>query len=63
MRISTITMQFPSPSETFAATDISALVRAGADVTVFAMRPKHKKDAKMKEERGLQDIPVFSYNT
>ena len=58
MLVSYIVMQFPGPAETFAATDIKALQRAGARVSVHGFRPRPRDCAGMMAERGVADLPV-----
>ena len=58
MRIAYIVMQFPSPTETFAGSDVRALRRAGLQVNVFAMRPRHPEHDQMLRERDLVDVDV-----
>lgn len=62
MHIAYITMQFPAPSETFAATDVKALKRQGVEVSVISMKPEHKEHKPMVIDRELSHIPVFSCN-
>lgn len=54
MKIAYITMQFPVPSETFASLDVETLIHAGNDVSVYALRNKHKKFDEMMKDRGLE---------
>jgi glycosyltransferase involved in cell wall biosynthesis len=52
-------MQFPSISETFASTDIHALLRTGSEVAVYSMRSKHKDSKKMIKNRCLESISLY----
>ncbi len=58
MKIAYVTMQFPVASETFAAVEIRALRRLGADVAVLAYRSPPSGAAALLAERGLADLPV-----
>ena len=58
MKVWYITMQFPSPSETFAGVDIRALKRAGADVSVHSLRPAHTDTDRFTHERGTAEVPT-----
>ncbi len=58
MKIAYVTMQFPSPSETFAGADVRTLAAQGADVTVFAMRPRIDRHDALLVERSLERIDV-----
>lgn len=51
-------MQFPVPSEAFAAVEIRALRRRGNDVAVAAYRGAPAGAAQLLAERGLADLPV-----
>lgn len=61
MKVAYVTMQFPAPTETFAGADVRALVDAGIDVHVYALRRAHKDHATMLRERGLEALPVDSF--
>ncbi|KAB2953757.1 glycosyltransferase [Heliorestis acidaminivorans] len=58
MKIHYITMQFPAPSETFAASDIKMLLQKEHDVTVHSLRPIHPTADVMLKERGLETIKL-----
>jgi len=60
MRVVYITMQFPSPTETFAGADVRALLDAGVEVEVYALRQAHEDHDTMLRERGLEGVPVDS---
>ncbi len=51
-------MEFPTPAETFASTDVRALLRYGDTVTVFALRPAHARHAALVAERSLEAVEV-----
>ena len=51
-------MEFPAPSETFASTDVRALVEAGDAVTVFALRPAHAEHESFVRDRSLGDVDI-----
>jgi colanic acid/amylovoran biosynthesis glycosyltransferase len=56
VKVHYIFTQFPVPSETFAAVEIRALLRAGADVNVLALRRKPANYDKLMKERGLTGL-------
>ncbi len=58
MKVAYVTMQFPAPTETFAGGDARALRKAGVDLQVFALRPRHRDHERMVRERGLEEVPV-----
>lgn len=58
MKIAYVTMQFPVASEAFAAVEIRALRRLGAEVSVLAYRGAAEGAAAMLAERGLADLDV-----
>lgn len=60
MKVVYITLQFPSPSETFACNDVRTLKHEGVDVSVYSMKPAHSRAAEMVQERKLEDIPIIS---
>ena len=62
MKVSIITMQFPSHSETFASNDIRIMKEQGMDVNVFGMKSKHKDYQQLKNERDLNDISIDNNN-
>lgn len=53
-----VTMQFPVPSEAFAAVELRALRRAGAAVSVEALRPRPADAAAAPSESGLAELPL-----
>ena len=62
MKVYYITMLFPSPAETFACNDVSALSGMGVDVSVHSLRFKRPSTRKLAEERGIEHI-CLSYNS
>ncbi len=58
MKIAYVTMQFPVASETFAAVEIRALRRRGAEVSVLAYRGAVADAEATLAERGLNDLQV-----
>ena len=58
LRILYVTMQFPVPSEAFAAVELRALRRAGATISVATFRPRPAGCAATLAERGLADLPL-----
>ncbi|MGF1631575.1 MAG: glycosyltransferase family 4 protein [Kiloniellaceae bacterium] len=58
MKIAYVTMQFPVPSEAFAAVEIRALRRHDAEITVLACRGAVANAGAMLSERSLQDLQV-----
>jgi glycosyltransferase involved in cell wall biosynthesis len=58
VKIAYVTMQFPVPSEAFAAVEIRALRRQGAEVTVLAYRGAPVDADQLLTERDLADLPV-----
>lgn len=58
MKIAYVTMQFPVASETFAAVEVRALHRLGAEVTVLTYRTAPAKAEAMLAERGLANLPI-----
>ena len=58
MKIAYITMQFPVPSEAFAAVELRALRRQGADLQVLSYRPAPASAEEMLHDRALADLPV-----
>lgn len=51
-------MQFPVPSETFASLDVESLRVQGHEVSVYALRSKHRKYETMMAERGHDELFV-----
>lgn len=62
MNVCYITMTFPAPYETFACSDIRALMRAGTTVSVKTLRSARPDADRLLEEQRLQGLPV-SHNT
>ena len=58
MKVSIITMQFPSPSETFASNDIRIMKSLGVDINVYSMKPKPKDHIKLVKDRSLSSISI-----
>lgn len=58
MNICYVIMQFPVPSETFAAREIRELNKMGASVWVCAMRPPHRDAKQLTRDRGIDDLSV-----
>lgn len=58
MKVAYVTMQFPVASEAFAAVEIRALRRLGADVSVLTYRGAAKGAAAMLAERGLGALEI-----
>lgn len=58
MKVAYVTMQFPVPSEAFAAVELRALRRQGADLQVFSYRPAPAGAEAMLHDRALADLPV-----
>jgi glycosyltransferase involved in cell wall biosynthesis len=53
-------MQFPATTETFASNDVLMLKKLGVDISVFSLKPKHKKHTIMIHERGLEGVNIFN---
>lgn len=60
MKVAYVTMQFPAPTETFASNDVQELKKLDIDVSVYSLKPKHKKHTTMIAERKLEDVDIFS---
>lgn len=58
MNILYVTMQFPSPSETFACTDVRNMVKIGENVSVHSLKFKHNMNSALISERSLHDIEI-----
>lgn len=58
VKIAYVTMQFPAPSETFASSDVRALVERGDAVTVFALRPAHADHDAFVRDRSLGAVDI-----
>lgn len=59
--ISYVTMEFPSPAETFASNEVRFLSATGHRVAVHALRPAHPDADKMVRDRGLSGV-AMSHN-
>ncbi|TQV83640.1 glycosyltransferase [Denitrobaculum tricleocarpae] len=53
-----ITVQFPVPSETFAAVEVRALRTLGVDLSIATLKAKPEDAEQLNRERGLQDLKV-----
>lgn len=53
-----ITVQFPVPSETFAAVEVRALRAEGVDLSIATLKTKPGNAEQLNRERGLEDIEV-----
>ena len=51
-----MTMQFPAPSETFAAVEVRALHERGIEVDVYGLRPEHPRHSAMMRERRVEHV-------
>lgn len=60
MKVCYITMQFPVPSETFAASDVRMLKERGIDVSVYALRGMHRDYDSMVQQRELGGVDICS---
>ena len=58
LRVLYVTMQFPVPSEAFAAVELRALRRCGASVGVACLRRRPKDSAALCAQRGLADLAL-----
>lgn len=58
LKVAYITVEFPSPPETFATNEVRHLRARGVEVKVHALRPAHKDAAAMVRERGVQALPT-----
>jgi len=58
MKVVYATIQFPVPSEAFAAVEMRALRRQGADLQVVCYRPAPPGAGVMLRDRGLADMPI-----
>ena len=56
MKVLYVTMQFPSPSETFATNEVRVLSRHGIDVTVHGLRYRHPDALRLAKDRGVAEI-------
>lgn len=62
MKVSYVTMQFPTSYETFAVNDLMTLRRLGVDLSVHSLRPEYPDSEVLGAEYGLSGIPV-SHNS
>lgn len=58
VRVAYVTMQFPVASETFAAVEIRALRRLGADLAVLTYRGPGPGDSTRLADQGLADLTI-----
>lgn len=58
MNIAYITSKFPCPAETFACSDVKALMNLGVKVSVYSLKGKHRENNELVSSRGLSDIPL-----
>lgn len=56
MKVSYVTMQFPLPSETFAARDIRAIEQKVSEVEVYSMRTAHPEEERLSDEQRVGHI-------
>ena len=59
MKVSSITMTFPSRPETFASTDVRVLREAGVDVAVYAIRRPERDCQTLIDNRGLRGLSIY----
>ncbi|PCI01613.1 MAG: hypothetical protein COB76_01020 [Alphaproteobacteria bacterium] len=57
MKVTYVTMQWPAASETFAARDVNALIDAGEDVSVMALRPDFRDVTDLKKSLSVESVP------
>ena len=62
LRVSYITMQFPTPSEAFAAVELRALKRQGSIPSVCTFGPGHAKQDQLLAEHDLASISISHGN-
>lgn len=62
MKIAYITMQFPVPSETFASSDVNALIALGYEVSVYSLRFRHQNYHSMVSERRHEGIKIYHFS-
>lgn len=60
--IAIITMQYPTPAETFASRDFRALLKCKATVSVYTLKGPHPKSAILAKDQRVTKIPVFRKN-
>jgi len=58
VRVRYVTMAFPAPYETFACSDVRALMRAGVSVSVHALRPARPDAAQLLDEQQLGHLTL-----
>jgi len=58
MRVAYVTMHFPAPSETFAATDVRVLRSLGVEVDVYTLRRPDDRHEELIQERGLEGVGI-----
>jgi colanic acid/amylovoran biosynthesis glycosyltransferase len=58
MNVVYVTMEFPSPSETFATNEVRTLTKNGISVSVHALRPQRSGWRQLALERGVADTVV-----
>lgn len=58
LRVAWVTINFPLPSETFAAVDLRSLLASGCMMSVHAMRAPHRDAARLSSERGTAAVRV-----
>jgi glycosyltransferase involved in cell wall biosynthesis len=58
MKVSYVTMTFPSSPETFASTDVRVLREAGVDVAVYAIRRPERDCQSLIDNRGLRALSI-----
>jgi colanic acid/amylovoran biosynthesis glycosyltransferase len=58
VRVCYVTMAFPAPYETFACSDVRALLRAGVTVSLQTLRPARPDGAQLLEEQQLRGVAV-----
>jgi glycosyltransferase involved in cell wall biosynthesis len=59
LRITYLFQQFPLPTETFAISDITALLTQGHAVTIFTLKPPRRNEVEISEQsRVPEDLPI-----
>ena len=58
LQILYITVQFPAPSETFAAVEVRALRAEGADMSLATLKTKPRNAEQLNKERNLEDLAI-----
>jgi glycosyltransferase involved in cell wall biosynthesis len=60
LRIAYLIQQFPVPTETFAVSDIAALVAQGHEVSVYTLKPPRKGEEALATKCGIPaQLPIF----